>query len=169
MVLELASWVLMAAGGLFTMIGALGLVRMPELFTRMHAASVIDTLGAGLMLLGMMLAAGLSLVSLKLLFILGLLVFTGPVVTHALARAALHENIRPLLADDRRGVSRAEDGRGASRAEDGRGASRAEDDRGASRAEDGRGASRAEDRRGVSRAEDGCGSSRAEDDRRVSR
>jgi multicomponent Na+:H+ antiporter subunit G len=133
MVLELATWALMVAGGLFTMIGALGLVRMPELYTRMHAASVIDTLGAGLLLVGMMLAAGLSLVSLKLLFILGLLVFTGPVVTHALARAALHENIRPLLAEDRRGGSRGEGGRGISRAEGGRSGSRAEDDRRVSR------------------------------------
>ena len=142
MALELATWALIAAGSLFTMIGALGLVRMPELYTRMHAASVIDTLGAGLLLVGMMLAAGLSLVSLKLLFILGLLVFTGPVVTHALARAALHENIRPLLAEDRRGVSRAEGGRGISRAEGGRSVSRAEDDRGVSRAEDDRRVSR---------------------------
>ncbi len=106
MALEIATWVLMAAGSVFTIIGAVGLLRMPELYTRMHAASITDTLGAGFMLLGMMLAAGLSLVSLKLLFILGLLVFTGPVVTHALARAALHENIKPLLAEDRRGVSR---------------------------------------------------------------
>ncbi len=106
MALEIATWVLMAAGSVFTIIGAVGLLRMPELYTRMHAASITDTLGAGFMLLGMMLAAGLSLVSLKLLFILGLLVFTGPVVTHALARAALHENIKPLLAEDRRGTSR---------------------------------------------------------------
>lgn len=115
MALELAIWALMAAGGLFTMIGAIGLVRMPELFTRMHAASIIDTLGAGLMLLGMMLAAGFSLVSLKLLFILGMLAFSGPIVTHALARAALHENIKPLLAENRLGASRTERQRGGSR------------------------------------------------------
>ncbi len=104
--LEIATWACMIAGGLFTMIGAFGLLRMPELYTRMHAASVTDTLGAGLLLFGMMLAAGFSLVSLKLLFILGLLVFTGPVVSHALARAALHENVRPRLAEDRRGAAR---------------------------------------------------------------
>ncbi len=104
--LEIATWAFMAAGGVFTMIGAFGLLRMPEFYTRMHAASVTDTLGAGLLLVGMMLAAGFSLVSLKLLFILGLLVFTGPVVSHALARAALHENIRPRLAEDRRGAAR---------------------------------------------------------------
>jgi multicomponent Na+:H+ antiporter subunit G len=99
---EIASWALILAGSAFTVIGAVGLVRMPELFTRMHAASVTDTLGAGLLLLGMMLQAGPSLVSAKLLFILALFFFTGPVVTHALAQVALHERIAPMLSDDRR-------------------------------------------------------------------
>ncbi len=98
---EVASWVLIAAGSFFVLVGSLGMVRMPDLFTRMHAASVTDTLGAGFMILGMMLAAGLSLATLKLLFILGLMFFTGPVVTHALARAALHENIEAQLDEDR--------------------------------------------------------------------
>jgi multicomponent Na+:H+ antiporter subunit G len=100
---EIASWILILAGSAFTVIGAFGLVRMPELFTRMHAASVTDTLGVGLLLLGMMLQAGLSLVSAKLLFILALFFFTGPVVTHALAQVALHERIAPMLSEDRRG------------------------------------------------------------------
>jgi multicomponent Na+:H+ antiporter subunit G len=102
-VVESASWLLIVAGSLFTVIGAFGLVRMPEVFTRMHAASVTDTLGAGLLIFGMMLQAGLSLVTLKLAFILGLFFFLAPVVTHALAQAVLHENIRPLLTEDRRG------------------------------------------------------------------
>ena len=102
MLVEIASWVLILAGSAFTIIGAVGLLRMPELFTRMHAASVTDTLGAGLLLLGMMLQAGLSLVSVKLLFILALFFFTGPVVTHALAQVALHEKITPMLSEDRR-------------------------------------------------------------------
>ena len=103
LVLDSASLVLIALGGFFTVVGAVGLVRMPEVYTRLHAVSVIDTLGAGLLVLGMMLQAGWSLAALKLLFILGLFFFTGPVVTHALARAALHEGIEPLLAEDRRG------------------------------------------------------------------
>jgi multicomponent Na+:H+ antiporter subunit G len=75
---------------------------MPDVFTRMHAASVIDTLGVGLLILGMCLQAGLTLVTLKLLFLLGLFFFSGPVVTHALAQACLHEGIVPNLAEDRR-------------------------------------------------------------------
>ncbi|MGE0224760.1 MAG: monovalent cation/H(+) antiporter subunit G [Acetobacteraceae bacterium] len=100
--LQIAVWAFIAAGGFFTVVGMIGLLRMPDLYTRMHAASITDTLGAGCLLTGMMLGAGFSLVSLKLLFILALIFFTGPVVTHALARAALHENIRPVLAEDRR-------------------------------------------------------------------
>ncbi|NUN53225.1 MAG: monovalent cation/H(+) antiporter subunit G, partial [Planctomycetaceae bacterium] len=87
---EALSWALILAGAFFTIVGALGLMRMPELFTRMHAASITDTLGATLLILGMMLQAGASLVALKLLFILLLFFATGPVVTHALAQSALH-------------------------------------------------------------------------------
>ena len=106
MAVELASWALMLLGSFFTVVGALGLVRMPEVFTRMHAASVTDTLGVGLLILGMSLQAGFGLVTLKLIFLLALFLFTGPVVTHARAQACLHEGIKPLLAEDRRGMTR---------------------------------------------------------------
>lgn len=95
---DILSWALILLGSFFTVVGAAGLVRMPDLFTRMHAGSVIDTTGVGFLVLGMMLQAGLGLVTLKLLFILMLFFFAGPVVTHALAQAALHEKIEPQLA-----------------------------------------------------------------------
>ena len=98
---ETASWALILLGSFFTIVGALGLVRMPDVFTRMHAASVTDTLGVGFLILGMSLQAGLSLVTLKLLFLMLLFVFTVPVVTHALAQACLHEDVEPALAHDR--------------------------------------------------------------------
>jgi multicomponent Na+:H+ antiporter subunit G len=103
---EIASWGLILLGSFFTIVGAFGLVRMPEIFTRMHAASVLDTLGVGFLILGMSLQAGFGLVTLKLMFLLALFLFTAPVVTHALAQACLHEGIKPLLADDRRGTTR---------------------------------------------------------------
>jgi multicomponent Na+:H+ antiporter subunit G len=102
LVVELASWALIVAGSFFTIVGALGLVRMPDVFTRMHAASVTDTLGAGLLLIGMILQAGFTLIAAKLVFIIALLFFVSPVVTHALAQAALHAGIAPKLAEDRR-------------------------------------------------------------------
>ena len=68
-IINSASAILMGAGSVFILIGALGLVRLPDFYTRMHAAGVTDTLGAELLLLGMMLQAGLSLVTLKLVLI----------------------------------------------------------------------------------------------------
>jgi multicomponent Na+:H+ antiporter subunit G len=96
---DILSWVLLASGGVFCMIGALGLLRMPDFYTRMHAASVIETLGAGLLLSGMMLQAGLTLISVKLLIIGVLLFFTSPTATHALARAAHLRGVEPKLAE----------------------------------------------------------------------
>jgi multicomponent Na+:H+ antiporter subunit G len=100
LLVEIASWALILLGSFFTIVGALGLVRMPEVFTRMHAASVTDTLGVGFLILGMCLQAGLSLITLKLLFLMLLFVFTVPVVTHALAQACLHEGVEPTLSHD---------------------------------------------------------------------
>jgi multicomponent Na+:H+ antiporter subunit G len=103
---EIASWILILLGSFFIVVGAIGIVRMPEIYTRMHAASVTDTLGVGFLILGMCLQAGFSLVTLKLLFLVGLFFFTGPVVTHALAQACLHEGVKPMLTEDRRNRAR---------------------------------------------------------------
>jgi multicomponent Na+:H+ antiporter subunit G len=100
---DIASWVLVLLGSFFTVVGAVGMVRMPEIFTRMHAASVIDTLGVGLLIAGLVLQAGFTLVTLKLIFVLGLFLITGPVITHALAQACLREGVEPMLTEDRRG------------------------------------------------------------------
>jgi multicomponent Na+:H+ antiporter subunit G len=107
LILEVASWLCILLGSFFMIVGTLGLVRMPDVFTRMHAASVVDTLGVGFLFLGMGFQAGFSLITLKLLFLLALFFFTGPVVTHALAQACMHENVRPMLTEDRRGLGRA--------------------------------------------------------------
>jgi multicomponent Na+:H+ antiporter subunit G len=96
--LDGASWLCLAAGAFFCIVGACGLLRMPDFYTRMHAASVVETLGAGLLLLGLVLQAGFSLTSAKLVFV-GLLIFhAGPTATHALAKAAVARGLAPLLA-----------------------------------------------------------------------
>ncbi len=96
--LEILSWSCLLAGGFFCIVGGIGLIRMPDFYTRMHAASVTETLGAGLILLGLMIEGGISLVTAKLLMI-GLLIFlTSPAATHALAKAALIRGLQPLLA-----------------------------------------------------------------------
>lgn len=98
--IDLVSWFCLVVGGFFAMVGGLGLLRMPDFFTRMHAASVTDTLGAGLLLLGLILQAGLTLAAVKLA-ILGLLIlFTSPVATHALAKAAFARGLKPVLGGE---------------------------------------------------------------------
>lgn len=95
--IDAASWVCLVSGGFFCVVGGIGIVRMPDFYTRMHAASVIETLGAGLLLLGLILQAGLTLIAAKLV-VLGLLIFfTSPAATHALARAAMARGLAPLL------------------------------------------------------------------------
>jgi len=89
----------LAVGSFFLIVGAVGLLRMPDVFTRMHATSVGDTLGAGFLFLGMMIEAGFTLVAVKLLIILVLFFFTGPLTTHALARGALAVGLNPMLFD----------------------------------------------------------------------
>ena len=96
---EALGWLLIGGGGLLFLIGAIGFLRMPDVFTRMHAASVAETAGAGLMLIGMMVMAGLSLVTAKLALLLAFLWFSGPVATHAIARAALQAGVKPHLGE----------------------------------------------------------------------
>ena len=105
--IDIVSAVLLIGGGLFVLVGGIGVLRMPDLYTRMHAASVTDTMGALLVILGVMLQAGFTLASVKLAAILVFLLFTSPTASYALANAALLAGIKPKLddapADDRTG------------------------------------------------------------------
>lgn len=98
-VVDALSWACLLAGGFFCAVGAIGLLRMPDFYTRMHAASVTDTLGAGLILLGLMLQAGPTLVTAKLAMVGLLLFFSAPVAAHALTKAAMTRGLAPKLAE----------------------------------------------------------------------
>jgi multicomponent Na+:H+ antiporter subunit G len=99
-VIQVISWAFLLSGSFFAIVGGIGVIRMPDLFTRLHAAGVTDTGGAGLVLVGLMFQGGLSLVTVKLLLILGFLWFSSPVSTYALARAALAGGEEPFWAED---------------------------------------------------------------------
>jgi multicomponent Na+:H+ antiporter subunit G len=88
-VLYLLSWMMLTAGSAFVLIGGIGAVRMPNLFTRVHAAALTDSLGPMLVLAGLALQSGLSLATVKVLAILLFMLITGPTATYALANAAL--------------------------------------------------------------------------------
>lgn len=100
--LDVLSWICLLVGGAVGVLGGLGLLRFPDFYTRLHAAGMTDTLCAFLIVLGLALQSGLSLLTLKLLLILLFLVFTAPTATHALARAATLDGIVPRIAEDRR-------------------------------------------------------------------
>lgn len=100
-VLHILTWVLLAGGGFFCIVGAIGINRMPDAFTRLHSASVIDTLGVGMIIGGLMIESGLTLVTARLAIILALVFFTSPVAGHAIARSMRHRNVEPVLSEDR--------------------------------------------------------------------
>jgi multicomponent Na+:H+ antiporter subunit G len=98
LLLDAVSWILLSAGGAFVLIGGVGILRMPTIYTRMHAASVTDTMGTLLILLGIMLQAGLTLATVKLAAIVMFLLLTGPTASYALANAAMLSGVRPEVA-----------------------------------------------------------------------
>jgi multicomponent Na+:H+ antiporter subunit G len=98
-VFDIISWVLFVSGGAFVFIGGLGAIRLPNFYTRLHAASLTDSMGTILILTAIMFQAGWSLATLKLITILGFLMLTGPTATYALANAALLSGMKPGKPD----------------------------------------------------------------------
>lgn len=86
--LDIVTAILLIAGGFFCIVGGIGVHRFPAFYQRTHAASVTDTAGAGLMLIGLMFQGGLSMVTLKLVLVLAFLYFSSPAISHALVKAA---------------------------------------------------------------------------------
>ena len=102
---EILVWILLLSGSLFAVVGGIGLLRLPDLFSRMHGSGITDTLGAGLILTGLMLHSGVTLVTFKLGAVLFFLFVTSPTATHALARSALAEGLQPSTAGQRNASS----------------------------------------------------------------
>jgi multicomponent Na+:H+ antiporter subunit G len=98
-VLDAVSWLLLIAGSFFVITGGIGLMSLPDVYSRMHAAGMTDTLGAGLFIAGMAVQAGFTLVTVKLLIVLVFILFTGPTATHALANAVWAGGVRPKRRD----------------------------------------------------------------------
>ena len=98
--IDILSWVFLMAGSFFAIVGGLGLLRLPDFYCRLHGAGITDTLGAWLILLGLILQAGLTLIAVKLVMIGLLLALTSPTATHALARAAVENGLEPVVDDN---------------------------------------------------------------------
>ena len=100
MILNIVSWAFIIGGGIFCLIGGLGLIRLPDMFARILGASLIDTMGIGLILTGLMFQAGFTLITGKLLLILVFVFFTSPTSSYALARAAINDGLVAEVQDD---------------------------------------------------------------------
>lgn len=92
---EVLSVALMVSGAAFMLLGSVGLLRLPDFFTRTHAVSKVDTLGIMLLLGGLAVHEGATLSALKLVLVIAFVAAVGPVAAHALARAATTSGLRP--------------------------------------------------------------------------
>ena len=102
-IVDYLSAALLLLGSFFVVVGGIGVLRMPDVFTRMHAAGLTDTMGSFFILTGLMLQTGFDGVTLRLALVLGFLWFTSPVATHALAKAALYGKVEPIVHEDEGG------------------------------------------------------------------
>jgi len=112
-VLDILTWIFLIAGSFFAIVGGIGIIRLPEFFSRLHGGGVTDTLGAGLIIVGLLFHgianifnpematdAGATphiLTAIKLLMILFFLLITSPTSCHALAKSALTQGLKPVL------------------------------------------------------------------------
>lgn len=96
LILDIISSILLIAGVFFGFSGALGLFKFPDFFTRMHAASVTDSIATIFILFGLILQTSFDINTAKLLFILAFLMITSPTASHALAKSARHGGLLTL-------------------------------------------------------------------------
>ena len=95
MLLLVLSGLSIAIGVVALLIGSLGLIKLPDVYCRIHAVGMIDTAGASFIILGMIIHQGFSLVSFKLALIGVFLFFTSPIATHAVAQVAHKMGVKP--------------------------------------------------------------------------
>jgi len=98
----IAAAFLISMGIFFMLTGSIGILRLPDFYSRSHATSKSDTLGIGLVILGLIVFEGFSQSSLKLGFILLFVAASNPIGIHALGRAALKQGLKPLLTGKRK-------------------------------------------------------------------
>lgn len=102
LIVEVISNVLLAAGGLFILSGAVGLLRFPDFYTRVHAAGITDAAGAGLILIGLLLRVDDGGTAVRLVVILLFMLLSGPTATHVLGQAARRDRVQVWSPDDER-------------------------------------------------------------------
>ncbi|TYB97630.1 MAG: monovalent cation/H(+) antiporter subunit G [Kosmotoga sp.] len=87
-ILDVITLIFLLAGSFFMLVASIGMIRLPDFYTRMHAGGKADTLGQGLIFLGLIIYEGFTLISLKMLIIFVFIFIANPTATHAVAKAA---------------------------------------------------------------------------------
>ena len=94
--INVASVISLIIGIFFILTGSIGILRLPDVFARIHAAGMIDTAGSAFIILGMILQSGLSLITAKLVFIGIFIFFTSPITGHVTANLARKKGLIPI-------------------------------------------------------------------------
>lgn len=105
---DIISWICMGAGAFFMFSAGLGILRMPDIYTRSHAAGVGDSFGAPLLLLGLILQHGFTLFSLKIALLILFIWITGSTATHMITKAAMISGVKPWLYN-KKGLKKVEE------------------------------------------------------------
>lgn len=108
--LEIVATVFVAVGTFFGLVATVGIIRLPDLYSRLHAASKSDTLGSVLSLAGIAVVLGVTTESMKLVFLLVFLFVTSPTAAHAIARAAKEQEVEPVGEGEAPWMSDTEEG-----------------------------------------------------------
>lgn len=99
LIVDIAGWLFLILGSFFCVVGGVGILRLPDFYSRLHGAGITDTLGAGLIFIGLIIQEGFSLVMVKLIMLIFFLYLTSPTATHAIAKAAHISGITPQLEE----------------------------------------------------------------------
>ena len=95
--MEIASALCLLTGSFLCLSGGVGILRFPDFYNRLHAVGVTDTLATAMILIGLMLQNPDGMVIIKLIIILLMTLFINPTASHALAKAAIHNGLMPVL------------------------------------------------------------------------
>lgn len=99
---SLFAWVFILTGSFFILTSGMGIIRMPDFYTRIHPAGLIDSMGAPLVLIGLIILEGLTLTSGKIFLLIIFLFITGPTATHAIAKSAFSAGLKSYKYNDKK-------------------------------------------------------------------
>jgi multicomponent Na+:H+ antiporter subunit G len=102
LIVDTLAIIFLAGGAFFMITGAVGLLKFPDFYTRLHATGKCDTLGQIFIVVGCMIYSGFSFIGIKLFFVAAYYLLAGPAATHAIMKAAYFTGLKPWKKGDPR-------------------------------------------------------------------